>query len=299
MVYFFVFLFTFLLIPFVYLCFKYRNPYKLIMVFGKKGSGKTTFLAKTAYKYLKKGYHVYSTEKIPGVIQFDVRNIGDVTFPEKSVLLIDEVGMIWDNRNFKNFRTEVRDYFKYQRHEKHVVYLFSQTFDIDVKLRNLTDCMYLCTCHFGFLSVARKIKRSITLVEPVGDAESRIADKLEFEPLWWSLFGAKTCILTYIPNWTCLFNSHEKLGLPMIEQLEPCPVPAAAAKKFKFQSKTRKNLDLLGLKEKIKKGVQFFDDTPTEEEFQQQLDSIFKDESVEVDSVLNMWNSQTKSRIEE
>ena len=223
----FIFLFIFfaLLIPFTYLTYKYRNPYKLIMVFGKKGSGKTTFLAKTAYRYLKKGYPVYSTEKVPGVIQFDVQKIGYVTFPENAVILIDEVGMIWDNRNFKTFRSEVRDYFKYQRHERHIVYLFSQTFDIDVKLRNLTDCMYLCTCKFGWLSIARKIRRSIMLVHPQGDAESRIADDLEFEPVIWSLFGARTCIFTYIPNWIHLFDSHEKLGLPLHEDGTPHPIP--------------------------------------------------------------------------
>lgn len=226
-----------LLIIFFYLTFKYRNPYKLTMVFGKKGSGKTTFLAKTAYRFLKKGYPVYSTEKIPGVIQFDVQNIGKVTFPERAVILIDEVGMIWDNRNFKTFRPEVRDYFKYQRHEKHIVYLFSQTFDIDIKLRNLTDCMYLCVCKFGWLSIARKIKRSIILVQPVGDAESRIADNLEFEPIFWSLFGARTCIFTFIPNWINLFDSHEKLGLPMIDDAAPYPIPEAAAKMFRFLEK--------------------------------------------------------------
>lgn len=234
---------TILLIQFFYLTWKYRNPYKLTMVFGKKGSGKTTFLAKTAFRYLKKGYPVYSTEKVPGVIQFDVQQIGKVTFPENSVILIDEVGMIWDNRNFKTFRPEVRDYFKYQRHEKHIVYLFSQTFDIDIKLRNLTDCMYLCTCKFGWLSVARKIKRSIILVQPMGDAESRIADNLEFEPIIWSLFGARTCIFTYIPNWINLFDSHEKLGLPLHEDGDPYPIPEAAAKMFKFLDKDDEDSD--------------------------------------------------------
>ena len=233
--------FIIVLIPFTYLCFKYRNPYKLVMVFGKKGSGKTTFLVKTAYRYLKQGRPVYSTEKIPGCYQFDVNMIGFMTFPENAVILIDEVGMIWDNRNFKTFKPEVRDYFKYQRHERHIVYLFSQTFDIDVKLRNLTDCMYLCTCHFGWLSIARKIKRSIILVHPQGDSESRIADDLELEPILWSLFGARTCILTYIPHWAPLFDSHEKLGLPLIEQSDPHPVPAAAAKMFEFQDPDHKS----------------------------------------------------------
>lgn len=234
--------FIMLLIPFIYLCKKYRNPYKLVMVFGKKGSGKTTFLAKTAYQYLKKGYPVYSTEKVPGVIQFDVNEIGHVTFPENAVVLIDEVGMIWDNRNFKTFKPEVRDYFKYQRHERHIVYLFSQTFDVDIKLRNLTDCMYLCVNHFGWLTIARKIKRSIILVQPTGESESRIADNLEFEPVFWSLFGAKTCIWTFIPRWTVLFDSHEKLGLPLHVGADPLPVPVSASKLFRFQMKQDKSV---------------------------------------------------------
>ena len=231
---------VFLIVFFIYFTYRYRNPYKLVMVFGKKGSGKTTFLAKTAYQYLKKGRPVYSTERIPGVIQFDVEEIGKVTFPENAVLLIDEVGMIWDNRNFKTFKPEVRDYFKYQRHERHIVYLFSQTFDVDIKLRNLTDCMYLCKCHFGWLSVARKIKRSITLVHPSGDSESRIAVDLEFGPFLLSLLGAKTCIFTFIPHWTKLFDSHEKLGLPIYTNQEVCPVPKSAEKMFRFRKRKTK-----------------------------------------------------------
>lgn len=249
-----------LLIPVVYLTRKYRNPYKLIMVFGKKGSGKTTFLAKTAYKFLKKGYPVYSTEKIPGVVQFDVNLIGSITFPENAVILIDEVGMVWDNRNFKTFKPEVRDYFKYQRHEKHIVYLFSQTFDVDIKLRNLTDAMYLCTCHMGWLSVARKIRRDITLVHPQGDAESRIADDLEFEPLLLSLFGAQTIIFTFIPHWVSLFDSHEKLGLPLIDADGPQPIPLAASKLFKWHPdfkkpsrRRRRRLEVAALKLKLSK----------------------------------------------
>lgn len=239
MQYLLLFAFVLLLIPFAYFTYKYRNPYKLIMVFGKKGSGKTTFLAKKSYQYLKKGRPVYTTEYIPGTIHFDVDKIGYITFPEDAVLMIDEVGMIWDNRNFKTFKPEVRDYFKYQRHEKHTVYLFSQTFDVDVKLRNLTDAMYLCTCHFGWLSIARKIKRSIVLVQPMGDSESRIADNLQFEPWLLSLFGCGTIIFTFIPRWTCLFNSHEKLGLPMVEDGEPVPVPTSAKKLYRKIDKSQ------------------------------------------------------------
>lgn len=199
------------------LAIKYRNPYKLIMVFGKKGSGKTTFLAKTAFKYIKQGRPVYSTVYVPGVHLFDVQQVGYMSFPPDSVVFIDEVGMIWDNRNFKNFKNEVRDYFKLQRHYKNTVYLFSQTFDIDVKLRNLTDSMYLLTCHMGWLSIARKIRRDIVVVAPSGDSESRIADRLSFEPFWLSLFGAKSVIFTFIPHWVGLFSSFQAPVLPDVD----------------------------------------------------------------------------------
>lgn len=227
-------IFIVLLPPFMYLSKKYRNPYRLIMVFGKKGSGKTTLLAKTAYKGLKKGKTVYSTEQVPGVIRFDADIIGQKTFPENSVVLLDEAGMKFDSRDFKTFPKSVRNYFKYQRHEKNTVYLFSQSFDLDKKIRDLTDEMYLCTCHFSIISIARRIKKNFKIVEASAQGESRIADNLEFEPLWLSLFGVRTCIVTFIPHWSPLFNSHEKLGIPVYEKMDVEPIPEAAAKMFKF-----------------------------------------------------------------
>lgn len=229
-----------LLIPFLRLSYKYRNPYRLTMIFGKKGSGKTTLLAKLAYKSMVKGKKVYSTEQIPGVVRFNVDIVGNVTFPEDSVILIDEAGMKYDSRDFKTFPKSVRNYFKYQRHEKNTVYLFSQSFDIDKKIRDLTDSMYLCTCHFNIISIARKIRKNFKIVEASAQGESRIADNLEFEPLWLSLFGAKTCMITFIPHWSPLFNSHEKLGLQEFDKSEVESIPEAAEKMFKFQQKEKK-----------------------------------------------------------
>ena len=230
-----LFSFWFLIMFCMYFSFKYRNPYRLIMVFGKKGSGKTTFLTKTAVKAIRKGKTVYSTVEVPGAHLFDVQNIGMYTFPHDSVIFIDEVGMIWDNRNYKNFRMDVRDYFKLQRQYRNTVYLFSQTFDVDVKLRNLTDAMYLCKCHMGFLSVARKIKRDIVIVSPQGDSEARIADSLEFEPFIFSLFGAKSVIFTFIPNWVKYFKSYDPKPLSMMEA-SLCPaLPAGSRKRFRWR----------------------------------------------------------------
>lgn len=213
---------TLLIIPFILFTRKFRNPYKLIMVFGKKGSGKSTLITKLAIQAIKKNKIVYSTISVPGARLFDVRYLGHYTFPPESVVFIDEVGMIWDNREFKNFKPEVRDWFKLQRHNRVTVYLFSQTFDVDVKLRNLTDYMYLCKNHFNVFSVARKIKRGIVIVNPDGQSEARIADSLEFEPLLLSLFGCRSCIFTFIPHWVKYFDSFVLPDLPTLPSID-CP----------------------------------------------------------------------------
>ena len=102
--------------------------------------------------------------------------------------IIDEVGIIWDNRGFKNFPSEVRDYFKLQRHYKHVVILASQTFDVDKKIRDLADDqtfdvdkkirdladeMYLVSKKFRVFSYAKKILRKTVLVEATGNPRLR------------------------------------------------------------------------------------------------------------------------------
>lgn len=215
---FFVCLWLIIMVFVVFLLYwtkKMNNPYKLYMVFGKKGVGKTTYMSILAHRYHKKGYQIFSNVDIPYAEVININTLGHVVPPPDSVLLIDEVGMIWDNRNFKNFRTDVRDYFKYQRHYKNIVYLFSQTFDVDVKLRVLTDAMYLVTRPLPPISCIRKIKRSIVLVQPSPDAEGRIADSLEFVPWWLSIFGAKTIQFFWLPKWVKTFDSFYTPDLPV------------------------------------------------------------------------------------
>lgn len=184
---------------------KYLNPYKLIFIFGKKGSGKSTLLTKYALDYLKKGWNVYSTEKCPGTYQIKPEDVGRVQFPPRSVIIVDEVGMIWDNRDFKNFSSEVRDYFKLQRHYKHIVILASQTFDVDKKIRDLADEMYLVTKKFRVFSYAKKILRQTVLVEATGQSPSKIDENLVFDSLF--LFWAGSRKFTYIPKYTRYFDS--------------------------------------------------------------------------------------------
>lgn len=210
--------FVFIVFPALVLVFhfttrKYLNPYKLIFIFGKKGSGKSTLLTKYALDYLKRGWNVYSTESCPGTFKISPEDIGFTYFPEHSVIIVDEVGMIWDNRGFKNFPTEVRDYFKLQRHHKNVVILASQTFDVDKKIRDLADEMYLVTKKFRVFSYAKKILRQTVLVEATGQAPSKIDENLVFDSLL--LFWAGSRKFTYIPKYTKYFDSFGAPELPV------------------------------------------------------------------------------------
>lgn len=182
---------------------KYKNPYKLYMVFGKKGSGKSSYLAKLALKYSRKKYIIYTNMidlNIPSVRYIDPKEIGKFVPEPHSVLLLDEVGMLYDNRHYKDFSNETRDFFKLQRHYKCIVYLASQSFDVDKKLRDLTDEMYLVNNIFGYFSLIRPITKKITLTEASSMGESKIADNLKFK--W--IFSWK---ITYLPRYSKYFQS--------------------------------------------------------------------------------------------
>lgn len=229
---------------FLLLTNKYTNPYKLIMIFGKKGSGKSTTLTKYAIQHVRKGWTVYSTERIPytfyirpddigrvmledfNYVPFDKRNYKGLikvikVFKEKIkptapkiLLLIDEVGMIWDNRNFKNFRPEVRDWFKLQRHYHTKVVMFSQTFDVDKKLRDLTDSMYLQRNFARVFTIGKKIKKFIS-INNNGDDGGKLDEYFDFEPAIFFFLGTRT--FTFIPKWSKYFNSFEAPALQRIE----------------------------------------------------------------------------------
>lgn len=217
----FLVLFVFL----IYHVWKYRNPYKLIMVFGKKGAGKTTMITKLALKYRKKGRPVYSTVPVPGAYLFAPSRLGIDSIEPEAVIFVDEVGMIWDSRDYKNFKNHTRDYFKLQRHYHHTVYLFSQSFDIDKKLRDLTDQMYLIRNFCNCFSVARRINKKITIVHAGKNAqgESHLADDMEFDSLL--LFWCGSVQFTYIPKYAKYFDSFDVPPLNDCSyQLIPPPV---------------------------------------------------------------------------
>lgn len=186
---------------------KYVNPYTLTFIFAKKGQGKSTLLTKLALQHLKRGWTVYSTDPIPGCYYVPVEDVGYYEFEPHSLLIIDEIGMIWDNRNFKKFPVEVRDWFKLQRHRQVKVICASQSFDVDKKIRDLADNMFLLQKKFRVFSWGKRILKVLDIVEADGNtqSESRIVDQLKFDSLFFFWAGSRT--LTFIPHWVKYFDS--------------------------------------------------------------------------------------------
>lgn len=191
---------------------RFANPFKLTFIFGKKGSGKSTYMVKLMLRYLKRGWLVYTDMAeviIPGVRIIKAADLVNFAPEGNSVLFLGEVGVTYDNRNFAKFPEGLRDLFKFERKYKFRCYMDSQSYDIDKKLRDLVDGMYLQTNIGNVIGLSRPIYKSVTLTEPSSESESRIAEKLKFAPVWkWKV--------TWMPKYHKYFDSFSAPARPKI-----------------------------------------------------------------------------------
>lgn len=178
----------------IYCSRKYDNPYKLIFIFGKKGAFKSTYMVSLMISHLLSGWNVYTNMpdvKIPGVRVFDSVSLATCVPDKHSVLFVDEGGLIWDNRGHKTFDKGYTEFFKLQRKYNCKMYINSQSFDIDKKIRDLVDHMVLMTSLFNCIGIVRPISRIVGLVDATANGESRVADNLKFKSIfsWKFLWG--------------------------------------------------------------------------------------------------------------
>lgn len=207
----------FLIAGWLWLNHHFSNPYKATFIFGKKGAGKSCFMVRKMLFYIKRGWHVYTDMadvRIPGVKIIQVGQLEHFRPEPNSVIFLDEVGISMDNRSFKSFPPGLRDFFKFARKMQCIVYMNSQAYDVDKKVRDTTDSMILMQSIGSFLCIARPIIRSITLTAPSAEAESRIADTLRFGNIFsWRFY--------YMPAYFRYFNSKAMPPRPVISAEEP------------------------------------------------------------------------------
>jgi len=213
-----------------------RNPYKLEMVIAKKGGGKTTDIQKRTFDGLAHGWNVYSTARVAGARYFDAKHMGLFDLPPESLVLIDEAGIIWHNRDFKNFKGDLKDFFKLQRHYKLKIVLYSQSWDVDKVLRELCDNIWIMKNYFGCYSISRRVIRSITVVSAKEmRGEGYIADDLHYDSLLF--FWCGSVRFTFIPKYIPYFDSFE---VPTRESMEYQEIPIPDIAWYKTPKEVRK-----------------------------------------------------------
>lgn len=201
-----IILFAFLMIILIYkkLTDRYVSPYTLDIFFGRKGCGKSSTLQKMAKKYHKKGWKVYcdnGNTMQPFVNQIDCKQLYRYKFPPNSVILIDEINLLWDNRDFKSFPKELQKMLRLQRHRKIKLIMFSQTYDCDLKIRNLADHLYLCNKLLRVFTICTAyVKKPVVLTSEQTTTEARMADDFVKLPFWYSK-------ITFIPRYVKSYDS--------------------------------------------------------------------------------------------
>lgn len=134
------------------------NPYTLKLIVGSKGSGKSLLMAKIANGFQGP---IYSNMGIGEELDPEYWK---QDFPQGSLIMIDEVGVIHSNRDFKSMPREAIEWYKMQRKRRLTVLLSSQTMDVDKKIRDLCDRIFVVR-RFGFMCIARSYKACISMVE--------------------------------------------------------------------------------------------------------------------------------------
>lgn len=215
------------IILFVLYIMTIKRPLHIIKIyFGVPGSGKTTYLAylyKKANKQskiitwcekhhnkwiskiiiksrlFKRRRKVFSNVPVTGAYQLNVAEDIGIHMIEDALVLIDEAGIEYNSRNFKNFPQEAIYWWKYHRHYKTEVCVFSQSYDdMDITIKRLSQKYFVIKKSlFPNCIVLKPIRRSIG----IDKLTHQIADMYDFDlpilsykwiycPPLWKLFNS-------------------------------------------------------------------------------------------------------------
>lgn len=194
---------------------KYIDKYNSVCMFGKKGVGKTSTLQKLVYMNRNKFDYIFSNIDLVGAIKIDGKKIGKEQFPPNSLVLIDEIGILFPSRDFKNFGLDRIEWFKKQRHNKVKLISCSQSYnDTDRQLRDLYDELWLLKKHFRVLTVAKQIMIDEDIANGYADENGSIQSGGTIVKKY--SFGFKR-IYVWLPHWIKLFDSFEMHYMPKLK----------------------------------------------------------------------------------
>lgn len=178
------------------------------LYFGSPGCGKSTLACRMMF-YSDSSY-VFSNFDTSLSCPIDSSYIGQFAFPDYSELYIDEAGIDYNNRNYKNLPQNAIEYFKLHRHFKNDIILFSQSWeDTDITLRRLTDELWYMKKK-GPFTVCRKLRKVVR----VNKETEQIIDGYRFAGVLWSILPPplheKTFQIFFRKPYFKFFDSYSK-----------------------------------------------------------------------------------------
>lgn len=194
---------------------KYKNKCLIRYFIGLPGKGKTTLATKICIKEgLRKNRKVYSNFEVFGAYKLDMKDFGRYDLRD-CILLLDEIGLEFNNRDFKTFSKDTLRFFKLHRHFNTDIYCFSQALDSDISIFRLVDELYIIEKVGRVFSIAKKIDRYLVLHNSKDEKTNNGSENFITEDFKYSF--PTNWIITFIPRWVKFFNSFETPKLPKKE----------------------------------------------------------------------------------
>lgn len=181
--------------------------------FGVPGVGKSTILAKEYKKNRKKYAHIYTINlQLKGVEMITKEDLELFKF-KNTLILWDEITMDADNREFKSFSKDLRDFFILHRHLGCDIIYATQNFEnVDKKVRDLTcELWYMnksVVPFFRSFTTAKRIYRQVNINEHTSELTLGYRFCNFLESIFVSNFK-----LVFRRKYYKLFDTHDELSL--------------------------------------------------------------------------------------
>ena len=176
--------------------------------FGLPGCGKSTFLTMIARKELRrirrgksKYRHVLTNFYCEGCELIEYQDLGHFEIRD-SLILLDEITLDADSRNFKQFDSFHKHFFLMHRHYNCDIIYFTQQYDgVDKKIRDITVNLFFIR-RMGPFSIAKRIWRILDINEQSKEIVQGYRFSNFFELLF--MFPFQLC---FRPRWYKYFDS--------------------------------------------------------------------------------------------
>ena len=192
-------------------------------IFGLPGSGKSLLLGLLAdravnhksinYKTMTVGTvgkydKVYTNFPFTGAYSLDFDKLGFADY-HNCLILIDEIMMLADSRNFKNFGENLKFFFSMHRHfDIDLVYASQCYDDVDKKIRGVTDRLYYVDdSYFNFMRVRQ-------IVSYFDVHHGRISEGYDYAPSVFNLYIKRSKLYDLIDT-KAVINGSEFMREPV------------------------------------------------------------------------------------